>query len=83
MRKSHGALHDTKNSMAINTVEFSRNDLEIHTTATSLIEPGKFKVEIDTTRLGCGSSKYLLNGALSQNSQITVLINIATAVADA
>ena len=83
MRKSHGALHDTKNSMAINTVEFSRNDLDIHTTATTLVESGNFIVGIDTTRLSCGSTKNLLNGTSSQNSPITVLLNIATAVADA
>ena len=69
--------------MSINTVEFSRNDVDIHTTATTLVEPGKFIVGIDCTRLGCGSSKNLLNGTSSQNSPITVLLNIATAVADA
>ena len=52
LRKSQGNLYNTKNSMAINTVEFSRNDLDIHTTATTLIEPGKFIVGIDCTRLG-------------------------------
>ena len=69
--------------MAINTVEFSRNDLDIHGTTTTLVEPGKFIVGIDTTRLGCGSLKNLLNGTSSQNSPITVLLNIATAVQDA
>jgi hypothetical protein len=83
LKKSQGNLYDTKNTMAINTVEFSRNDFDIHTTATTLVEPAKCFVGIDTTRLGCGSSKHLLNGTSSQNSPITVLINIAIAVADA
>ena len=83
LRKSQAALYDTKNSMSINTVEFSRNDVDIHGTATTLVEPGKCIVGIDCTRLGCGSSKHLLNGTSSQNSPITVLLNIATAVADA
>ena len=69
--------------MSINTVEFSRNDLDIHTTATTLVEPGEFIVRIDCTRLGCGSSKNLLNGTSSQNLPLTVLLNIGTAVADA
>ena len=63
--------------MSISTVEFSRNDLDIHGTATTLVEPGKFIVGIDCTWLGCGSSNNLLNGTLSQNLPITVLLKIA------
>ena len=72
-------MYDTKNSMSINTVEFSRNDTSITAAVTTVLEPGKFIVGIDTTRLGCESSKNLLNGTSSQNSPITVLLNIATA----
>ena len=79
LRKSQGNLYDTKNSMSINTVEFSRSDVAITAVATTLLEPRKFIIGIDTTRLGCGSSKNLLNGTSSQNSPITVLLNIATA----
>ena len=42
-------------------------------------QPGKFIVGIDTTKLGCGSLKNLLNGVSSQNSPISVLLNIITA----
>ena len=76
LRKSQGQLYDTKNSMSINTVEFSKTDTIITANAanTSLIEqPWKFIVGIETTKLGCGSSKILLNGVSSQNSPITVL----------
>ena len=47
-----GSLYDTKHSMSINTVEISQNDLDIVTTATTLIEPGKFIVGIDYCKLG-------------------------------
>ena len=66
--------------MSINTIEFSRNDTAITAAVTTLLEPGKFIVGLDTTRLGCGSAKNLLNGISSQNSPITVLLNIATAL---
>ena len=69
--------------MSINTVEFSRNDVDIHDTTTTLVEPGKFIVGIDCTWLGCGSSNNLLYGTSPQYLPITVLLNIATAVADA
>ena len=48
-------------------------------TATLPSQPGKFIVGIDTTKLGCGSTKNLLNGVSSQSSPISVLLNIATA----
>ena len=43
----------------------------IHSPENSILE--------DTTTLGSGSSKNLLNGSSSQNSPINVLLNIATA----
>ena len=79
LRKSQGSLYDTKNSMSINTVEFSQTDALVTATATLPAQPGKFIVGIDTTKLGCGSSKNLLNGVSSQSSPISVLLNIATA----
>ena len=47
--------------------------------ATLAEQPGKFIIGIDTTKLGCASSKKLLNGVSSQNSPISVLLNIITA----
>ena len=61
--------------MSINVVEFSRTGTIItaNTAGTNPLEQsGKFIVGIDTTKLGCGSSKHLLNGVSSQNSPITV-----------
>ena len=43
---------------------------------TTVGQPGKFIVGIDTKRLGCGSSKNVLNGTSSENSPITVLLKI-------
>ena len=83
LRKAIGALYDTKNSMSINTVEFSYYDSLVSVAAnavpTTFYQPGKFYIGIDCTKLGCGSSKNLLNGVSSQNSPITVLLNIITA----
>ena len=62
IHKTQGNLYDTRNSMSINTIEISRNETTIYTTDTDYQQPGKFIVAIDTTQLGCGSSKTLFNG---------------------
>ena len=80
LRKANGNLYDHKHSMPINTIEFSQSDTSINGAATVVSQPGKFIVGIDTTILGCGSSKNLLNGVSSQNSPITVLLNISSAL---
>ena len=66
--------------MSINKIEFSQSDTSINGAATLVPQPGKFIFRIDTTSLGCGSSKNLLNGVSSQNSPVTVLFNIANAL---
>ena len=43
--------------MSINTIEFSQSDTSNNGAATVVSQPGKFIVGIDTTILGCGSSK--------------------------
>ena len=73
LRKSQGNLYDFKNTMSINSVEFDYKD----DGAPTPTQPAKFYIAIDTTRIGCGSSLNLLNGVSSQNSPITVLLNIA------
>ena len=65
--------------MSINTVEFSRNDTDVTANSTLVQQPGKFIVDIDCTTLGCGSSRNLLNDVSSQNSPISVLLNVITA----
>ena len=75
LRRSQGNLYDFKNSMSINSVEFGI----LENGAPSCTQPGKFYIGIDTTKLGSGSSRNLLNGSSSQNSPINVLLNIATA----
>ena len=79
LRKSQGNLYNTENSVSINTVEFSRTETAITALASTPEQPGKFRVDIDTTKLGCGSSKILLTRLSSQNSPISVLLNIITA----
>ena len=79
LRKAIGALYDTKNSMSINSVEFGYIDAD----NTTIYQPGKFYVGFDLCKLAGGSTKNLLNGTSSQNSPITVLINIVTATAAA
>ena len=83
LRKSIGALYDTKNSMSINSVEFGYADSTVAGAPTTVYQPGKFYVGFDLCKLGGGSSKNLLNGTSSQNSPITVLMNIITATAAA
>ena len=66
--------------MRINSVEFGYSDAACITTT---YQPGKFYIGFDLCKLGGGSTKNLLNGTSSQNSPITVLMNIITATAAA
>jgi hypothetical protein len=74
IKKCQGLLYNPKNNMSINSIEFSYTD---GASVTSNTQPGKFYVALDLTKIGCGSSSNLLNGTSSQNSPITVLLNIA------
>ena len=64
--------------MSINSVEFGYTDAA---RVTTIGQPGKFIVGIDTCKLGSGSSQNLLNGTSSQNSPINVLLNLTQATA--
>ena len=77
LRKCQVVLFNLSNSMSINTVEFSYTDTAC---ATTLAQPGKFIVGIDSCKLGSGSSGNLLNGTSSQNSPINVLLNLTSAL---
>ena len=66
--------------MSINSVDFAYTDVNHNTTT---YQPAKCYIGFDLCKLGGGSSKNLLNGTSSQNSPITVLINIITATAAA
>ena len=85
LRKSQGELYDPTNAMSINTIEFSYTDAIVGlanagATPTTLIQPGKFIIGIDTCKLGSGSTHNLLNGTSSQNSPIiNVLMNLTAA----
>ena len=78
LRKCQGQLYDETNAMSINTIEFSYTDAACNTTVN---QPAKFIVGIDTCKLGSGSSYNLLNGTSSQNSPINVLLNLTQATA--
>ena len=69
--------------MSIHTVEFGYADSTVGAAATTVYQPSKFYVGFDLCKIGGGSTKNLLNGTSSQNSPITVLINIITATAAA
>ena len=64
--------------MSVNKIEFSQTDTTINDGATLVSQPTKFILGIDTTILGSGSTKNLLNGVSSQNLPITVILNITT-----
>ena len=66
--------------MSIHSVEFGYTDAAC---VTKTYQPGKAYIGFDLCKLGGGSTKNLLNGTSSQNSPITVLINIITATAAA
>ena len=76
LRKAIGALYDTKNTMS--SVEFAYTDADHNTT---VYQPDKCYIGFNLCKLGGGSTKNLLNGTSSQNSPITVLINIITGTA--
>lgn len=67
-------LYDWSKSMAINAVEFAYDE----DSTTSLSQPGKFYVGFSMVKCS-GQAKAMLNGTSSQNSPITVQLNIGTA----
>ena len=68
-----GSLGDRHNSQSINSVEWSYPE----NTATTLIEPSKFIVGIDLEVVP--TNDFILSGISSQNSTISVDINLGTA----
>jgi hypothetical protein len=75
LKKATGSLADKHNNFSINSVEYGR----VLGTASSVVAPAKFIVGVNTEILP--SNGVLLSGTSTQNSPITVRMNITTATA--
>lgn len=76
-RRAFGSLYDAKNSMSINTTEFSVN---INDSSANLLyyEPGKFIVGVNLDKVQT-EDRVLMCGASTYNTPITAVVNINTA----
>jgi len=70
LRRAMGSLFNNNNSMAINTLEFSKNDGN----GTEIEVPAKFWVGFNLQKLTI-ESKAFFSGVSTQNSPITAIIN--------
>jgi hypothetical protein len=77
LRGAVGSVYSKDNNCAINAVEFNVLD----GASPTLAEPGKFIVGIDCEVLG-SSSDFIMSGTSSQNSAITVVLQLGTATTD-
>ena len=75
LKKAIGSAANSSN-FSINSVEFNRTSAS----TTTVIEPGKFIVGVNTETLQ-GSHSVLLSGTSTQNTPIGVRMNIVTATA--
>jgi hypothetical protein len=78
LRRAMGSIYDKNNSMSIGGTEF----VQTQASTTTIVVPGKFYVGINTQKL-TESQDYMFTGISSANSQINVIINTSTAVANA
>ena len=78
LRRAMGSIYDKNNSMSIGGTEF----IQTQASTTTIVIPGKFYVGINTQKL-TESQDYMFTGISSANSQINVIINTSTAVANA
>ena len=70
LRRAMGSLFNNNNSMAINTLEFNKNDGDV----TEITVPAKFWVGFNLQKLTI-ESKAFFSGVSTQNSPITAIIN--------
>lgn len=75
LRIATGNLYSRDNCFAIDTTEWNY----VNGDATTLAEPGKYIVGVDTEVI---DSDYIMSGISSQNSSITVNITTGTATTD-
>jgi len=74
LKKAVGSLWSTNTSFSINTIEFNA----VTGTATTNAAPGKFIIGVNTELLP-QSNNVIMTGTNTQNSPITVRMNIVTA----
>lgn len=79
LKKACGLLYGN-NNLSINAVEFNYG--KATTSTTTVTEPAKFLLAVDTTRISALSNN-LLNGVSTKNTPVNLLVNINTAVAEA
>jgi len=76
-RRAFGSLFDNKNTLSINTVEFSR-DINDASNVLFYYQPGKAIVGVGLSKLGSKDSVQM-SGVSTQNSAVTANIEINTA----
>ena len=76
LKKAVGSISNNNTSFSINTVEFGRTGNNAN--ATTVLEPGKFIVGVNTELLP-QSRNVLLTGTSTQNSPVTARLFINTA----
>tara|TARA_R110000787_G_scaffold48680_2_gene117061 strand:- start:613 stop:1872 length:1260 start_codon:yes stop_codon:yes gene_type:complete len=75
LKQACGSIYDKTNAQSINSIEWNLEDGD----ATTLTAPGKFYVGVD---LEVVDSDFILSGISSQNSSISVDIQLGTATTD-
>jgi hypothetical protein len=74
LRRASGNINDKNNSLSVNSVEFSKFGIE----QTSYIVPAKFWLGIPLEKLHIPSEKAILTGVSTNNSNLTLNINIGS-----
>ena len=76
LRVATGNIYDKNNNFSINSIEWNLND----GVATTMAEPAKFFIGVDTEKV---DSEFIMSGISSQSSAISANIQLGTALVDA
>jgi hypothetical protein len=74
LRRASGNINDKNNSLSVNSVEFSKFGID----QTSYVVPAKFWLGIPLEKLHIPSEKAILTGVSTNNSNLTLNINIGS-----
>ena len=75
LRVATGNIYDKNNNFSINSIEWNLND----GVATTMAEPAKFFIGVDTEKV---DSEFIMSGVSSQSSAISANIQLGTALVD-
>ena len=75
LRVATGNIYDKNNNFSINSIEWNLNDAD----ATTMAEPAKFFIGVDTEKV---DSEFIMSGVSSQSSAISANIQLGTALVD-